>query len=75
MFTVRKAFVAKRVFSNEAELDCYETLFDDESLKMSDELNEEMLIVLVFSLGHVKEVNIGELYLEEQLIFTWQFVA
>nr|GEY69534.1 hypothetical protein [Tanacetum cinerariifolium] len=36
----------------------------DESLEMHDELNEEMLRGLLFSLGHAKEVKIGELCLE-----------
>nr|GEY11194.1 RNA-directed DNA polymerase, eukaryota [Tanacetum cinerariifolium] len=47
-----------------ADLDYYKAVLDDESLEMHDELNEEMLRGLLFSLGHAKEVKIGELCLE-----------
>ncbi|GJR31868.1 putative E3 ubiquitin-protein ligase LIN [Tanacetum coccineum] len=47
-----------------AELDYYKAVLDDESLEMHDELKEEMLKGLLFSLGHAKEVKIGELCLE-----------
>nr|GFC48490.1 hypothetical protein [Tanacetum cinerariifolium] len=42
-----------------AELDYYKVVLDDESLEMHDELNEEMLKGLLFSLGHAKETLAG----------------
>ncbi|GJY57388.1 hypothetical protein Tco_0456503 [Tanacetum coccineum] len=47
-----------------ADLDCYKAVLDDESWEMHNELLEEMLRGLLFSLGHAKEVKIGELCLE-----------
>nr|GFA53577.1 hypothetical protein [Tanacetum cinerariifolium] len=47
-----------------AELDYYKTVIDDISLETLDEVNDEMLKGLLFSLGHAKEVKIGKLCLE-----------
>ncbi|GJS03563.1 F-box protein-like protein [Tanacetum coccineum] len=47
-----------------AELDYYKTVLDDISVDTLDGVNEEMLEGLLFSLGHAKEVRIGELCLE-----------
>ncbi|GJW65040.1 hypothetical protein Tco_0116924 [Tanacetum coccineum] len=51
-----------------AELDYYKAVLDDESLEMHDELNEEMLKGLLFSLGHAKEVKIGRFCFEVDMI-------